>query len=75
MRAVADSNTPVSVYSSAPDFAGQGGWGNEGGTSAAAPLVAGIDAHASEYIRSLSARAFYESPTSLFDVTTGSNGT
>ncbi len=68
VAAVADSTTPVSVYAN-------GSWYLVGGTSASSPLVAGIEAHASKYTRSLGAHAFYKYPGSLFDVTTGSNGT
>jgi hypothetical protein len=68
VAAVANPSTPVSVY-------WDGKWGLFGGTSASSPLVAGIEAHASEYIRSLGAEALYLAPTALFDVTIGSNGT
>jgi hypothetical protein len=51
------------------------GWAVAGGTSASAPLVAGIMAHASESTRSLEGGyAFYQDPGSLFDVTSGNNG-
>jgi hypothetical protein len=70
VSAVAACATPVSVYDSV-----EGGWENACGTSASSPLVAAIMAHASEEVRSLGARAFYEEPTSLFDVTEGNNGT
>jgi subtilase family serine protease len=70
VSAVAGCNTPVSVYSSL-----DGGWLDVCGTSASAPLVAGIDAHASEYTRSLGPQAFYEDPQALFDVRSGSDGT
>ncbi len=46
-------------------------WEVYGGTSVASPLVAGIEAHASSAIRTLGAAAFYENPSSLFDVTEG----
>jgi hypothetical protein len=69
--AVADPETPVSVYDG-----GARGWIDVGGTSVSAPLVAGIEAHAGEYARSLpGAAAFYQDPGSLFDVTAGRNGT
>jgi DNA-binding beta-propeller fold protein YncE len=71
VAAVAAVETPVSVYSSLI----AGGWEDFGGTSASSPLMAGIAAHASAHTRSLGADAFYEAPGSLFDVTTGSNGT
>ncbi len=49
-------------------------WITVGGTSAATPLVAAVEALSSAAARSLGAAAFYESPASLFDVTSGSNG-
>jgi len=59
--------TPVSVY--------DGGWELICGTSASSPLVAGIEAHAEEYVRSLpGAEAFYEASAGLDDVTQGVNG-
>ncbi len=48
-----------------------GVWYVYGGTSVASPLVAGIEAHATSFARSLGAEAFYEDPSSLFDVTEG----
>ncbi len=70
VAAVADPETPVSVYNHSV-----GGWINVGGTSAGSPLVAGIEAHASEYTRSLpGAAAFYQDPGAVFDVTAGGNG-
>jgi IPT/TIG domain len=70
IAAVGGCATPVSVY-----IAAEGKWLDVCGTSASSPLVAGIMALASESIRSAGARAFYENPKSLFDVTEGSNGT
>ncbi len=59
--------TPVSVY--------DGHWEDICGTSASSPLVAGIEAHAEEYVRSLpGAEAFYEAASGLNDVTSGVNG-
>jgi hypothetical protein len=70
VAAVAACETPVSIYNTAVS-----GWRNVCGTSVSAPLVAGIEAHASEYARSLpGAAAFYSDPGALFDVTKGSNG-
>jgi hypothetical protein len=67
VAAVAACETPVSIY--------VGVWGNVCGTSVSSPLIAGIEAHASEYARSLpGAAAFYSDPGALFDVTKGSNG-
>ena len=71
VAAVAACETPLSTYSH-----GHGGWEDVCGTSASSPLVAGIEAHASEYARSLpGADAFYQDPEAFFDVTAGSNGT
>ena len=64
IAAVAALETPVSVRI-------DGRWGDYGGTSVAAPLVAGIEAHASAYVRSLGPEAFYQDSGSLNDVTEG----
>jgi alpha-tubulin suppressor-like RCC1 family protein len=70
VSAVGACETPVSVFASS-----SGGWANVCGTSVSAPLVAGIEAHASGYARSLpGADGFYEDPQALFDVTAGQNG-
>jgi Subtilase family len=70
VAAVAACETPVSVYVSL-----HGGWKDICGTSASTPLVAGAEAHATAYARSLpGAEAFYEDPEVLFDVTAGGNG-
>jgi alpha-tubulin suppressor-like RCC1 family protein len=67
VAAVAACMTPVSVY--------VGGWTDACGTSASAPLVAGIAAHASAYARSLpGADAFYQDLGAIFDITAGTNG-
>jgi alpha-tubulin suppressor-like RCC1 family protein len=71
VAAVGACETPVSTYSS-----GHHGWDDVCGTSASSPLVAGIEAHATEYARSLpGADAFYQDSEAAFDVTVGSNGT
>ena len=70
VAAVGACETPLSTYSH-----GHKGWDIVCGTSASSPLVAGIEAHATEYSRSLpGADAFYQDPEALFDVTQGSNG-
>jgi len=70
VAAVGACATPVSVFNSR-----EGGWENVCGTSASSPLVAGIEAHASAFARSLpGAQSFYEDPAALFDVTAGKNG-
>ncbi len=74
VAAVAACESPVSTYSSSRAFGK--GWALVCGTSVSSPLVAGIEAHASEFARSLpGAEAFYDDPGGLFDVTAGSNGT
>ncbi len=75
ISAVADPNTPVSIY----DTYSQSGWILEGGTSAASPIVASIMAFANGYNRSLGPDAFYETAKEngtgvLDDVVSGSNG-
>jgi hypothetical protein len=70
VSAVAACETPVSIYVKV-----FGGWNNVCGTSVSSPLVAAIEAHASEYARSLpGAAAFYLDPGTLFDVTAGREG-
>jgi alpha-tubulin suppressor-like RCC1 family protein len=67
VAAVGACNTPVSTY--------DGRWEDVCGTSASAPLVAGIEAHAEPDIRSLpGAEAFYQAGSGLNDVVKGSNG-
>lgn len=68
--AVGACETPVSVYDSP-----EGGWVLLCGTSVSSPLVAGIEAHASAYARSLpGAEAFYEDPAALNDIAAGKDG-
>jgi hypothetical protein len=68
---VADPATGVAVYDSTP-YQGMSGWLVFGGTSAGAPIIASVFA--------LSGRttgypaALYSHAGSLYDVTTGSNG-
>ena len=72
VSAVADPNTGVAVYDSTK-YQGLSGWLVFGGTSASSPIVASVFA--------LSGRttgypaALYSHASSLFDVTSGSNGT
>ena len=61
--------TPLSVYSTP-----YGGWEDFCGTSASPPLFAGIEAHASERVRTLGRKTSTHSGRS-FDVTAGGNGT
>jgi hypothetical protein len=68
IAAVADPNTGVAVYTTY----GGNGWAVIGGTSAAAPIVAGIYAltgHGGD-----DGALAYQTPKAFFDVTTGSNG-
>jgi subtilase family serine protease len=70
VSAVANPNTGVSVYDSTP-YAGQSGWMVFGGTSVAAPIVASVYTLAGG---NATPSALYAKRSSLFDVTTGSNG-
>jgi subtilase family serine protease len=81
VSAVADPNTGVAVYDSNCNFIGQllgncfSGWGVVGGTSASAPIVGGVYALAGN-ASSVNYGSFpYSHTTSLFDVTSGNNGT
>lgn len=74
VAAVADPRTPVSVY----DTFGveYKGWELFGGTSAAAPILAGVEAHLSATQRAKGAQLFWEEGPEgkLFDVSEGRNG-
>jgi len=69
VAAVADPNTGVAVY----DSYGSSGWLVFGGTSVAAPLIASVYALAGN-AGSINASYPYSLSGSLFDVTSGSNG-
>lgn len=71
VSAVADPDTPVGVY----DTFGHPGWVAVGGTSAAAPLIAGVFALAGNATTIDAGSYLYAHPGSLFDITSGSNGT
>src|SRR3954447_906989 len=71
VSAVADPATGVAVYDSTP-YQGASGWLKFGGTSVAAPLVGGVYALGST--TGVPAEFAYTNKTSLFDVTSGSNG-
>jgi subtilase family serine protease len=80
VSAVADPNTGVAVYDSNCNIVGQilgqcfKGWGVVGGTSASAPIVAGVYGLAGNG-GSVNYGSFpYGHTSSLFDVTSGSNG-
>ncbi len=74
VSAVADPNTGVAVYDS---YGSSGGanWYVFGGTSVASPIIASVYGLAKNAATvDYAARLPYSSPTSLFDVTSGSNG-
>jgi streptogramin lyase len=73
VSAVADpSSATVSFYSTEE---GSGGWKAAGGTSASAPIVAGIEATKSKAFREAGAKAFYEAGENheLYDPVYGGN--
>lgn len=72
VSAVADPQTPVSVYDS---YGTAQSWLLFGGTSASAPIIAGVEALSSETMRKQGAEAFYNGTAGpLFDPTEGVNG-
>jgi subtilase family serine protease len=73
VSAVADPATGVAVFDSTP-FQGRSGWWVVGGTSASAPIIGGVFALAAN-TASITNNFPYTHSTSLFDVTSGSNGT
>jgi len=70
VAAVADPYTGVATYNTY----GDSGWGVYGGTSAAAPIIAGVYALARYTGSAPRNRLPYDNPTQLFDVTSGSTG-
>lgn len=71
VAAVADPNTGVAVY----DTYSQGsGWMVFGGTSVASPIIASVYALAGNASSVNAASSLYSHTSSLFDVTSGSNG-
>jgi subtilase family serine protease len=72
VSADADPNTGVSVYDSYA-YQGNSGWLVFGGTSVASPIIASVFALAGG-VTNYSATYPYSHATSLFDVTSGSNG-
>jgi subtilase family serine protease len=70
VSAVADPNTGVTVY----DTFGEGGFLVFGGTSASAPIIAGVYALAGNGASVNNASLAYSHTANLFDVTSGSNG-
>ena len=74
VSAVADPNTGVAVFDSVP-FQGFSGWLVFGGTSVSSPIIASVYGLAGN-AATIDANDFpYQHAGSLFDVTTGSNGT
>jgi hypothetical protein len=72
VSAVADPNTGVAVYQTY----GESGWVVYGGTSVSSPIIASVYALAgTPAAGSYPASYLYAHPSSLFDVTSGSNGT
>jgi hypothetical protein len=71
VAAEASASTPVSIY----DSYEYTGWELVGGTSVAAPIVAGVEALAEKSVKELGAKVFYEKPKHEFEVAKGSNGT
>jgi hypothetical protein len=70
--AVADPATGVAIYDT---FQLYRGWNVAGGTSVSSPLLAGIYGLAGNATTLNRAQSLYVRHTSLFDVTSGSNGT
>jgi subtilase family serine protease len=74
VSAVADPNTGVAVYDSTR-YQGWSGWMVFGGTSASAPIIAGVYALAQGSTSATDpASRPWANPGALNDVTTGSNG-
>jgi subtilase family serine protease len=73
VSAVADPNTGVAVYDSTR-FQGASGWMVFGGTSVSAPIVASVYALAGNATTVNYGSFPYSHTSSLFDVTSGSNG-
>ncbi|MFD3455097.1 kelch repeat-containing protein [Streptomyces sp. NPDC058691] len=70
VAAVADPATGVAVY----DSYGSGGWGVAGGTSASAPIIAGVYANAGAPVAGTHPNVYPYAAGGLNDVTEGSNG-
>jgi len=73
VSAVADPNTGVAVYDST-SYQGRKGWLVFGGTSVASPIIASIYALAGNASSLSYASSIYSHASSLYDVTSGSNG-
>jgi subtilase family serine protease len=72
VAAVADPNTGVAVYDTF--LSSGGGWLEFGGTSVAAPIVAGAYALAGNGASVTGASSIYQHPNALNDITSGSDG-
>ena len=72
VSAVADPATAVALYG--PNSSGVSTWLQAGGTSVAAPLVGGIYAVNGKPVKHY-AKTLYGATASVFDVTSGNNGT
>lgn len=76
VSAVADPNTGVAGYTATPSSTGQVGWMVFGGTSVAAPLIAGMYALAGPPETGTYPSSYpYQNADQLNDITSGSNGT
>jgi subtilase family serine protease len=73
VSADADPNTGVSVYDTY-SYRGASGWLVFGGTSVASPIIASVYALGGNGSGQFSASYLYSNTPSLFDVTSGSNG-
>ena len=73
VAADADPNTGAAIYDSVT-YLGQSGWFQVGGTSLASPIVASIYALAGNGSSTMDGSYPYSHTSSLFDVTSGSNG-
>jgi subtilase family serine protease len=73
VSAVADPNTGVAVYDTTP-YEGYSGWQVYGGTSVASPIIASVYALAGNTSSIDNASLAYTNHSSLFDVTSGSDG-
>jgi hypothetical protein len=72
VAAVANPNTGVAVYDT---YDGGSGWLEVGGTSVAAPIIAGVYALAGTPAAGSYPSSYpYRHPAGLFDITTGANG-
>jgi subtilase family serine protease len=71
VSAIADPNTGVSVYDT---YGNVGGWLVFGGTSVASPIIASVYGLAGNASSVNAASSLYSNTASLFDVTSGSNG-